>query len=98
MLQRKPSPCSNNRIGGWGRERWTQAGAGLLTMPRNLLKEREEKAFNAGGGVWFRKSDYLQVFVEVYFYPKLKLMLNDGGGRCQISKEELERDYERLKV
>ncbi|HNC56694.1 MAG TPA: hypothetical protein PLP33_14705 [Leptospiraceae bacterium] len=61
-------------------------------------KQLEIRTYNAGGGVWFRKSDRSQIFVAVTFYPKTKLWVVEGKKRSQITVDELRRDYERLRL
>jgi hypothetical protein len=67
-------------------------------MKKDPRRERDEKAYKAGGGAWFRNSDFTQVVVEVSFYPRLKLWLIENGERRQITKDELTQNYSRLRL
>lgn len=67
-------------------------------MTDRLQQQYERSTRAVGGGVWFRNSDNVQVFVEVQFYPRKKLTLVEGEARTEITKHELERDYHRLRL
>ncbi len=58
-----------------------------------LRRRREEKFFKVGGGVWFHNATHEQIYVEVSFYPKLKLRL----GEKEISKDFL-KDCHRVSL
>lgn len=70
-------------------------------MNRKLVEKKREEA---GWGSWFRNSDNVQVFVDVRFYPRLRLYLHEGQfpkprtKGTPITREELERNYHRLRV
>lgn len=64
---------------------------------KDLWKQREDKIEKAGGGAWHRKADGKMIEVDVTFYPKTKLWIEDPTRR-QITIQELERDYARLQV
>lgn len=62
-----------------------------------LTRQRERKADEAGENSYFKKSDGKWYFVEATFYPKTKLWISDPKRR-EITKEELARDFETLKL
>lgn len=64
-------------------------------------KERikaEEAFFKAGYGTWFHNETNQQVFVDVQLYPKVKRWLVNCYERVEISKQELENNYHRLRL
>lgn len=67
-----------------------------------LLRKREQKIEDAGGGLWFRRSDGRRFVVTVTFYPKTKLRLRayDAAENTAvvITRQELEANYTRLEV
>ncbi len=63
-----------------------------------MRKKRDQRAHQLGGGPWLRKSDRLQVLVEVEFYPSARLYINEAGQRREIKLGELQQRYERLRL
>ena len=63
-----------------------------------LRKKKEQQGFQLGGGIWFHNKTEEQVFCDVIFYPKTALFLKDSTGKRKVTKDELLRDYHRLRT
>jgi hypothetical protein len=73
-------------------------GSAQLMTDKEMLCKRDRDAEALGEGSWRSKASGKWCVVDVTFYPKTKLWIKENGKRREITRAELDRDYEPLKI
>ena len=65
---------------------------------KEMLRKRERMAEAAGEGAWRNRASGEWCQVDVAFYPTQKLWITEKGERREVTRAELEKNYDTLKL